>query len=681
MDTASETTSDTPLGRLGERGALAAVVAVAVVLALIIASTTPLRVFENHLSDLRQSRHGRVSPPSRDLVIIAMDDQTLALLPYTSPISRTLLASVARELDKRGARVIGFDILFDRPSDPVADAAFADAVAAARAPVVAVTDPGGERRRALCGAHASAPETGDLATAAATGRAGTVIAPLAGHVATGHGVLCLDAVDDVVRTARFDPARPSFVEAILTADGRAPRAKGVAAPLFQLTAEGRWPFPTYSAAHLAALPREWIAGKIALVGRITPYSGDWRLTPLRHADLAIPVYPGHLMPEGELPGVVVHAYALEAALTGRFGPRSNPIGAALVALLAGLGGAAFGAARAPWWMTVSGVASALTIGWIAVFVIYAAGGPMIAFSPGALAFVIATGGALAWRERRERARRHVIHQAFQHFLAPDIVDALVRQPEGLRLEAAEAEITVLFTDLAGFTRLIDTMAPADLARVLNGYLDHIVEAVMTSGGVVDKIVGDAVHALFSTPIADPDHRRTALRCALAIRARTEAYRHAMAAEGVAIGATRIGVNSGPALVGNFGAGRRLDFTAHGSTVNIAARLEAANKVFGTHICASAAARVEDPAILFRTIGPVAVRGIERPVCVFEVTRAEPAAVARAAAYEAALAVMAHDPSDAARRFAALADADPADALAGFQLTRARSADPGAPIAA
>ncbi len=671
------TPTDTTPWRLEERAALAAVVAVAVVLALIMAATTPLRVFENHLSDLRQSRHGRASPPSRDLVIIAVDDQTLASLPYTSPISRTLLASVARELDKRGARVLAFDILFDRPSDPAADMDFADAVASARAPVVVVTDPGGSARRAACGADPPARDGG--ASAAAGGA--IIMDALAPHVTAGHGVLCLAPVDDVVRTARFDPARPSFAGAVLAADGRAPPATEVVAPLFRLTSERRWPFPTYSAAHIRALPPEWIAGKIALVGRITPYSGDWRLTPLRHADIAIPVDPVALMPEGQLPGVVVHAYALEAALTGRVGPRPSGIGAAFVALLAGIGGAAFGATRAPWWMTVSGVASLLTIGWIAVFVVYAAGGPMIAYSPGALAFVVATGGALAWRERRERARRHVIHQAFQHFLAPDIVNALVRQPEGLRLEAAEAEITVLFTDLAGFTRLIDTMAPADLARVLNGYLDHIVEAVMTSGGVVDKIVGDAVHALFSTPIEDPDHRRTALRCALSIRERTEAYRRMMAAEGVAIGVTRIGVNSGPALVGNFGAGRRLDFTAHGSTVNIAARLEAANKVFGTHICASAAARVEDPTLLYRTIGPVAVRGIETPLSIFEVIGPSDPAAQRVAAYESAVLEMARAPEQAARRLADLVAADPTDALAAFQLQRARSAHPHAPIVA
>ena len=635
---------------------------IAAVLALLISATAPLRTLENHFADFRISHHGQSSPLSEHIVIVAIDDQTLAQFPYTSPISRNLLASVVQVLDKRKTRAIGFDILFDRRTSEAEDSQFFKVLEGAVTPVAIVSDPGADVRKMICG--------GDRAVETARSE---LLPEIQENAETGHGVLCLDAVDEVVRTASFQHAgdEASFAEAILRAAGEGVFPdKDVRLP-YALTEQSAWPFPTYSAAQLDLLPAEWFENKIVLIGRITPYSGDWRLTPLRHADVSIPVEPKELMPQGKIPGIVVHAYVIEAALTGAKGPSTNLAVIIFLALVAAAAGVALGVANFPWQSKLLALLGAVAVYWFAIFYLFDWTQILAPFTAPMLALVLATGSALALQERRERAHKQQIHQAFQHYLAPDVVDDLVKRPERLRLRAREREISVLFTDLQGFTNLIDTIPPETVSDTLNGYLDVIVEAVMEAGGAVDKIVGDAVHAIFSAPIDDPDHRLKAAQCTLVIEQRTQAYREEMAKKGVQLGVTRIGVNSGNALVGNFGASRRLDYTAHGSTINIAARLEAANKVFGTLICVSEASKVDAPGLSYREIGPVFVRGVEAPIKLFELTASGAISEKQRLAYVAALEVMSNG-ADAGEQFQAIVDADPDDGLAAFQLDRIRN---------
>ena len=125
-----------------------------------------------------------------------------------------------------------------------------------------------------------------------------------------------------------------------------------------------------------------------------------------------------------------------------------------------------------------------------------------------------------------------------------------------------------------------------LGELLNGYLAGMTSIVFTHEGTVAKIVGDALHVLFGAPGEQPDHSQRAVACALDMDAFSQSFRDDWREKGIALGVTRIGINAGPAIVGNFGGGRFFDYTAYGDTINIAARLEAANKQLGTHICVS-----------------------------------------------------------------------------------------------
>ena len=159
--------------------------------------------------------------------------------------------------------------------------------------------------------------------------------------------------------------------------------------------------------------------------------------------------------------------------------------------------------------------------------------------------------------------------------------------------------------------------PEELVAVLDSYFEGVSEMIFEHGGMVGKIVGDAAHALFNAPLDLDDHPRRAVECAIAIRSWTEAYRRLPAAAAIGFGRTRIGVETGQAIVGDVGLRSKLDYTAHGDAVNAAARLEPANKVLGSAICVGPAAAARCDAGMFRPLGTIKVQGLNESMAVFE----------------------------------------------------------------
>jgi adenylate cyclase len=183
----------------------------------------------------------------------------------------------------------------------------------------------------------------------------------------------------------------------------------------------------------------------------------------------------------------------------------------------------------------------------------------------------------------EERRRRRVQEAFNHYLAPSIVDQLAESEAELRLGGERREITVMFADLSGFTALSTRLPPEELMAVTNTYHALMVEAVEATGGYVNQFLGDAVMAIWGAPLPDPDHAASAARAALRVvesvmRAKADAD-----ARGVPGYAVKIGINTGPAVVGNVGAAKRYNYTAVGETVNIAARLESVPEDYGCRI--------------------------------------------------------------------------------------------------
>jgi adenylate cyclase len=226
------------------------------------------------------------------------------------------------------------------------------------------------------------------------------------------------------------------------------------------------------------------------------------------------------------------------------------------------------------------------------------------------------------------------------------------------------EIATLFIDIAGFTPLVESLDPSELASLLSGYLERMTEIVFAHEGTVAKIIGDAIHVLFGAPGEQPDAASRAIACALALDASAEQYRLEWKGRGVPLG---IGVHAGPAIVGNFGGGRLFDYTAYGDTINAAARLEAVNKQLGTRICVSAAAAERAEGFSGRPAGDLLLRG--RTELMFEPPRPEERGNRHTLGYAGAFAkLVAHDPG-ALAVFAALVGECPADALAQYHLRR------------
>jgi adenylate cyclase len=231
----------------------------------------------------------------------------------------------------------------------------------------------------------------------------------------------------------------------------------------------------------------------------------------------------------------------------------------------------------------------------------------------ALAFVVTSGVSYSQTRRREA----LVRRRFEQHLAPAVVSRIVQNPSLVKLGGERREVTSLFTDIEGFTTMTQHADPERLVAVLDSYLEGIATIVIEHGGMVDKIVGDGIHALFNVPVDLDGHAGRAVACAVAIRNWSSEYRGRAEPAALRFGRTRVGVETGSAVVGDVGIKAKLDYTAHGDAVNVTARLEAANKELGSAICVGpTAAQRCDPALL-RPLGTITVRGREGALAVFE----------------------------------------------------------------
>jgi adenylate cyclase len=291
---------------------------------------------------------------------------------------------------------------------------------------------------------------------------------------------------------------------------------------------------------------------------------------------------------------------------------------------------------------------------------------------------IAHVGALKEARARQAAAERA-HASLSRYFSPNLATSLATDANALTLGGERREIATLFTDIAGFTPLVESLDPRQLASLLGGYLEGMTEIVFAHEGTVAKIIGDAIHVLFGAPADQPDAATRAVACALALDARSEEYRKEWRERGVALGATRIGVHAGPAIVGNFGGGRLFDYTAYGDTINAAARLEAVNKQLGTRICVSAAAAERADGFFGRPVGDLVLRGRREPTRAFEplpeTERSNPATLA----YLSAFAKLEADDPGALAGFAALIGQRPSDTLAQYHLKRLLNGQSGARI--
>jgi adenylate cyclase len=367
-----------------------------------------------------------------------------------------------------------------------------------------------------------------------------------------------------------------------------------------------WPERTISASAVlaGALPNGIsFEEKIVVIGSSAPEAGAF--LPLAGSALA--------------PTVQLQADTIDQILAGRF--LTRPQAAEHFELAAMLAIGALAVALALWLSPGFAALAALglTTAWVAfaAFMFLRSGLLIDPLGPSLAALVAAAATELAGFIRT-RALKTAILQKFERYVPPEVVARLVREPEMLRLDGELCEVTAMVTDVEDFSRMTENSDPRALLRVLDAYFDRVTELIVKHGGMVDKIVGDAVLAFFNIPARLPDHPAAAVRCAREILAATEAFRNEGEAATLGFGRTRFGIESGMAIVGDVGGRRRLDYTAYGVVVNKAVRFQDANKALKSSICIGpvAAEQVQET-IALRPLGRIAVRGMQGLCDVFE----------------------------------------------------------------
>ncbi|MBS0616558.1 MAG: adenylate/guanylate cyclase domain-containing protein [Spirochaetes bacterium] len=211
-----------------------------------------------------------------------------------------------------------------------------------------------------------------------------------------------------------------------------------------------------------------------------------------------------------------------------------------------------------------------------------------------------------------------IRSTFSKFVSKDIVNELLANPESLKLGGEKKELTVFFSDIRGFTTMSESLSPEDLVNLLNEYLSTMTDLVIAYRGTIDKYMGDAIMAFWGAPVPNPDHAYYACLTALVQLEELKKLQDRWAANGVPVIDIGIGLNSGPAVVGNMGSSHRMDYTVMGDTINLGSRLEGTNKQYGTRIIISeyTYAQVKEK-VYVRELDDIKVKGKTEPVKIFE----------------------------------------------------------------
>ena len=321
---------------------------------------------------------------------------------------------------------------------------------------------------------------------------------------------------------------------------------------------------------------------------------------------------------GEIvPGVEIHAQAIEQAWSGVFLERTDRqlfweiciivIGTILISILTLTGSIALSATAVVIVMASMGYAS-----WYAFtrdLVLLDASLPNITFLSTFLIFSVS-------KHLSVEKNQKWIKDAFSKYVSPNLVSYLVNHPDSLKLGGEIRTCSFIFTDLAGFTSLIEKIKPEEAVSHLNQYLDQMIAIAFKYEGTLDRIVGDAVAIMFSAPVTQTDHAQRAYDCALEMLAFSQQYAQQLNARGIAFGETRIGVNTGEVVVGNFGGNTIFDYRALGDTVNTAARLESANKQLGTKLCVAESTIKQCHGAQVIPVGELVLKGKSKAVKVY-----------------------------------------------------------------
>ncbi len=410
------------------------------------------------------------------------------------------------------------------------------------------------------------------------------------------------------------------------------------------------------------VPEELLSGHILLVGTSAQGLMDLRFNPL-----------GRIMP-----GVEAHAQALEQIFANDH--LSRPSWAnGLEMLIVLVGGLIVGFVAISFGAMISASATVAIFGltgWAGWYAFSQQGLLVDPVMPGITILITFILASLYHHMSSERRQRWV-KQAFARYVSPNLVSHLVDHPEQLELGGRRQECSFIFTDLAGFTSLMEKIDPVEAVSLLNNYLDEMIGIAFRNDGTLDRIVGDAVAIMFSAPVFQPDHRERALKTAIEMHRFAKKYADDISARGIPFGQTRIGVHTGEVIVGNFGGTTIFDYRALGDPINTAARLESVNKHLGTLVCISEATLACQPDVPVRSVGRLVLKGKTQALMVYQpIIVPEGETASRDESYESAFELLRDEKPEALGAFEKLSQERPNDPLVSLHLKRLQSGEQG-----
>jgi adenylate cyclase len=617
----------------------------------------------------------RPAPPTpKKLVVVTIDDASIAEIGRW-PWSRSVFARFVDRMGAVGASVVAFDLLFTerQPSPLLAEH---DAIKAAMTPWLERLSPLETQALDSSLSALERSDDPDAAFAAAIGRRdGAVIVPFAMDVGAGGAPsAAIPPLPDELEHAEYGRVRGSGPDRLPAAIGLRLPLKNLAgaASLAQVTvipdsAGGfhyDYPVLAYDASYFPSLSLEAVrnflgiakenvlvdlgrgvdlgplhvptddgmrllvnyyppgifqqirfadalmgrvaaselAGKIVLVGATAAGLGDVFATPYTPA----------------LAGVLRHATLVANMLDGDFLTRDYRVLLAdvLTIFLAAIGVALLSS----WSMTAASVGAACLLAGLALVDVFAFDrwGLWLNFTFPALTIFLAYGLILFGKYTLEWRRERWIRQVFSKYLHPALVEELCRSPDSLKLGGEERELTVLFADIRDFTTVSESLTASELVSLMNEFFTAMTDVVLANRGMLDKYIGDSLMAVFGAPLHDAQHAKQGCRAAIEMRAALASLHARWRAEGRPCLEMRIGINTGRMIIGNVGAARRFDYTVMGDEVNVASRLEGANKALHTDILISeATAEALGKQFPLTPRGEITVKGRHKLVQIFE----------------------------------------------------------------
>ena len=368
-------------------------------------------------------------------------------------------------------------------------------------------------------------------------------------------------------------------------------------------AQGSFPYISLADVWLDNVPTEKLKGKIALIGTTAQGLFDLRSTPVAE------VYPG----------VEIHANLVAGMLDGKLKQKPPYMLGAEVILLV-IGGVVLSLLipkLAPLWATVAAVIGVALITLINLGV-WSYAGSVLPLAASILMTVTLYTVNMAYGYFVEARSKRQFAELFGQYVPPELVDKMAEDPEKYNMEPRNAELTILFSDVRGFTGISEALSPEHLREYINEYLTEMSTIIRSKyKGTLDKYIGDAIMAFWGAPVEDPGHARNGVFAALEMQRECAALNQKFASRGWPQLKIGIGVNSGGVRVGDMGSQVRRAYTVMGDPVNVASRLEGRTKHYGAGILVGEATKAAVEDVVFREVDRIKVKGKDDAVTVYE----------------------------------------------------------------